>query len=254
MKPVLSRIQASTVIIGWIVCALAISAAPLYAQADSETIELFNGQNLEGWRGMWEPNQWITASHVSLGQVSKRRFAIEAGEGLLVNGLSGNTTNLFTEYEHGDCRLQLEFVVPHGSNSGVYFQGLYEIQILDSYGIAPENLTFQDCGAIYARYRDGQTFEGHPPRVNASNPPGVWQRYDIVFRAPRFNDEGEKVENARFIRVEHNGVVIHENVEVTGNTRASMNLPEAPLGPLMLQGDHGPVAYRNIRMTPLTLD
>lgn len=233
-------------------CLAVIPATPVLAQDSAEPVELFNGTDLTGWNAMWDSNEWMTAAHISLGLVDKTRFAIEAGDGILVNGYDGNTTNIYTEYKHGDCRLQIEFCVPHNSNSGVYFQGLYEIQILDSYG--KTDLAFSDCGAIYARYKDGRTYEGHPPRVNASNPPGEWQSYDVIFRAPRFDDEGNKVENARFVRVIHNGVVVHENVELTGNTRASMNLDEAPLGPLMLQGDHGPVAYRNIRLTPMEIE
>lgn len=221
-------------------------------QGGAETVSLFSGNDLSGWNAMWDSNAWMTAANVQVGTVNKTRFAIEAGEGILVNGPTGNTTNIYTEYKHDDCRLQIEFMVPHNSNSGVYFQGLYEIQVLDSYG--KTELGFHDCGGIYARFKDGQTYEGHPPRVNASNPPGVWQSYDVIFRAPRFDAQGNKSENARFVRVVHNGVVVHENVDLTGNTRASMDLEEAPLGPLMLQGDHGPVAYRNIRLTPLSLD
>ena len=88
--------------------------------------------------------------------------------------------------------------------------------------------------------------EGHPPRVNASKQPGEWQSFDIVFRAPRFDASGTKTENARFVRVIHNGVVIHENVELTGPTNASAFADENPTGPVMLQGDHGPVAFRNL--------
>ena len=125
--------------------------------------------------------------------------------------------------------------------------------MFDSYGKGI--VEHSDCGGIYQRYveAEGRGFEGHPPRVNASNAPGVWQSFDVVFRAPRFDAQGKKTENARFVEVKHNGVTVHENVEVTGGTRAHMQLDEAPLGPLMLQGDHGPVAYRNIRLTPLKL-
>ena len=92
---------------------------------------------------------------------------------------------------------------------------------------------------------------GVAPRVNASKPPGQWQSFHIWFRAPRFDSSGKKTEKARFLKVVHNGVTIHENVELEGPTRASMTTPESPAGPLMLQGDHGPVAYRNIYLRPL---
>jgi hypothetical protein len=87
--------------------------------------------------------------------------------------------------------------------------------------------------------------------VNASRPPGHWQSYQIWFRAPRFDASGKKIENAKFIRVLFNGILVQENVEVDGGTRAHMEIPEAATNPLMLQGDHGPVAYRNIYWRPL---
>jgi hypothetical protein len=83
-------------------------------------------------------------------------------------------------------------------------------------------------------------------------PPGQWQSFDVTFRAPRFDASGNKVANALFEKVIHNGVVVHENAEVTGSTRAAAYKDEKSTGPLMLQGDHGPVAYRNIWV--LTLD
>ncbi|MCX6634974.1 MAG: DUF1080 domain-containing protein, partial [Acidobacteria bacterium] len=92
---------------------------------------------------------------------------------------------------------------------------------------------------------------GSAPAVNANRRPGEWQSFQIWFRAPRFDAAGKKTGNARFIRVLHNGVPVQTDVEVDGPTRAHMNIPEAPLNPLMLQGDHGPVAYRSIHIRPL---
>jgi hypothetical protein len=157
-------------------------------------------------------------------------------------------------FEHGDVEAQVEFCVPKNSNSGIYFMGRYEIQVLDSWGV--EKPKSGDCGGIYERWKDNQGYEGHPPRVNASKPPGEWQTFEVIFRAPRFDASGKKIQNARFIKVVHNGQVVHENVEVTGPTRAATyeNVPEKSLGPIMLQGDHGPVAYRNITLKPLQLD
>ena len=91
---------------------------------------------------------------------------------------------------------------------------------------------------------------GSAPRVNASRAPGQWQSFHVWFRAPRFDPSGRKIENARFLRVLHNGVPVQENVEVEGPTRAAMDIPEAAENPLMLQGDHGPVAYRNLYIRP----
>lgn len=238
--------------------------APVQAQEDHEAVKLFSGSNLDDWKPLFEKSAWMTAGGISLDENNKKRFSIQDGEGVMVNGPRGNTSNLISKFEHGDCEMHIEFVVPEGSNSGIYFQGLYEIQILDSFG--KDVVEFSDCGGIYARYnrQTDQTYEGHPPRVNASKAPGEWQSFDVVFRAPRFNENGEKVENARFIRVEHNGKTIHENVDVTGPTRASLEefgkKKEEPndgtkmTGPIMLQGDHGPVAFRNITIKPLSLD
>ncbi|MCZ7637199.1 MAG: DUF1080 domain-containing protein [Verrucomicrobia bacterium] len=86
-------------------------------------------------------------------------------------------------------------------------------------------------------------------------PPGEWQTFDITFTAPRFDATGRKTAPARFVQVRHNGRLIHENVALTGPTRAAVwesERDEKPTGPLMLQGDHGPVAYRNLRLRPLT--
>ena len=91
--------------------------------------------------------------------------------------------------------------------------------------------------------------------MNASKNPGTWQKYEVVFRAPRFDKNGKKIENAKFVKVVHNGQLIHENVEVTGPTRAAMKEyePEVAMGPIRLQGDHGPVAYRTIKIKHIML-
>ena len=215
-------------------------------------IQLFDGKSLSGWNGQSADgkHEWMVAGEVSLKTGNPKQFEIESGEGLLVNGPTGRTANLYTEYQHGDCHLHIEFAVPQGSNSGVYFMGRYEIQILDSWG--ETELRYGTCGGIYARWINEQSVGGHPPRVNASKPPGEWQIYDVVFRAPRFDEEGSKTADATFISVTWNGQLVHENAEVDGPTRASMLNDEAPKGPLMLQGDHGPVAYRNIRILDLS--
>ena len=235
---------------------LTVSAAihhTVYGASHKENaVSLLNGKNLDGWTAQWEGNLWKVAGDVSVNEQNNKVFIIKDGEGIIVNGDKGNTTNLVSEYQHGDCHLSIEFNVPKGSNSGVYFQGLYEIQVFDSYG--KSEVEFSDCGGIYARYKDNQTYEGHPPMKNASKAPGEWQKFEVTFRAPRFDADGKKIENAKFVKVVHNGVTVHENVEVTGRTRASMNREESLKGPLMLQGDHGPVAYRNIELTPLELD
>ena len=225
-----------------------LSAATQVFAAD-EPNSLFNGRDLSGWKK--PTGDWQTAHSVSLDSANNKKFAIEPGPGVLVNGPKGTTSNLLTEMEHGDVEAHVEFVVPKASNSGVYFMGRYEIQVLDSWGV--KQLKYGDCGGVYGSCSDPKPdFKGRPPSVNASKPPGEWQTFDIIFRAPRFDANGKKTENAKFIKVVHNGTVIHENVEVPRPTCAAHWLDEKPKGPLMLQGDHGPVAYRNLTLKLLT--
>ena len=205
------------------------------------------GKDLSAWSG--DTGQWETVGEVKKDPANVGQFVTSPGTGVAVNGPTGRTRNLLSKYEHGDVEAHVEFMVPKGSNSGVYLQGRYEIQILDSWGV--KDLKHGDCGGIYQRWKDGKGFEGHPPRVNASRPPGEWQTFECVFRAPRFDVGGKKTANAKFVKVVHNGIVVHENVEVTGPTRAAAFGNERPTGPLMLQGDHGPVAYRNVWLRPL---
>jgi len=231
-----------------------VSAAVLWCLplggAQKGWIELIRGVGLSAWRR--PTGEWIEVGSVTLDPKNDRRFAWREGKGVLVNGRRGRTVNLVSKLEHADCEAHVEFVVPRGSNSGVYFMGRYEIQILDSWDAsrnAPKRkVGFGDCGGIYQRWVNGRGFEGRPPRVNACRPPGKWQAYDVVFQAPRFDSSGKKTANAKFLRVVHNGILIHEDEEVSGPTRAAMFNDEKPTGPLMLQGDHGPVAYRNIRI------
>lgn len=235
------------------VFAAALLAALLAARglpaAEPEAIDLV-GEDLSAWRG--ETGQWVIVGKAIQDLNEPKRIATTPGTGVLVNGRAGRTCNLLSRLEHGDVEVHIEFMVPEGSNSGVYFQGRYEVQVLDSWG--KEELKHGDCGGIYQRWdrEKRQGFEGHAPRVNASRAPGAWQTFDVVFRAPRFDTHGKKTANARFVKVVHNGIVVHENVEVTGPTQAATFSDEARLGPLMLQGDHGPVAYRNIPLRALT--
>jgi hypothetical protein len=189
---------------------------------------------------------WFEAGDTRLDPADERKLEPIAGEGVFINGKAGKIVNFVTRETHGDVKLELEFMISEKSNSGVYLQGRYEIQIFDSWG--KENPVSWDCGGIYARYDGTKTYEGVRPLVNASKEPGEWQHLFISFRAPRFNKQGEKIKNAVFKEVKLNGVTVHKNVEVTGPTASSLDNNEEPLGPLMLQGDHGPVAYRNSKL------
>lgn len=152
-----------------------------------------------------------------------------------------------TKQSFGDCKLHVEFKLPlepdhfgqDRANSGVHMIGRYEVQVLDSFGLVPSS---GDCGAIYQQER---------PRVNACLPPGQWQTYDIVFRAPRMNGK-QTVELPR-ITVMHNGITIHKNFQILGPTSGKQPSPNpnAARGPLSLQ-DHGhPVQFRNIWLVEL---
>ena len=231
--------------LGLLFCAGELFSAPAAGER-----ALFDGQNLKAWR---QPlGEWKVVGAVSLNPEDNKQFVAEPGAGVMVNNPKGKTVNLISEFEHGDIEAHVEFVVPKDSNSGVYFQGRYEIQVLDSWGVKEPK--YGDCGGVYASCSEPQPdFKGRPPSINASKPPGQWQSFDIVFRAPRFDASGKKIENARFVRVTHNGQVLHENVEVPRPTCAAHWLDEKPTGPLMLQGDHGPVAYRNIRIKSVEL-
>jgi len=216
---------------------------------------LLNGQDLSGWRGQGaEQNQWLTTTGILwerlLGPNRLSAVPGPAPGGTILNGPNGRTVNLVTEQKLGDVELYLEFMISKGSNSGVYLHGLYEVQIFDSWQTT-EPLTSSDCGGIYHRWINNRGVGGSAPSRNASRRPGEWQSLYIWFRAPRFNANGHKTENAKFIRVVHNGLSIQQSVEVDGPTRAAMGIPEAPTNPIMLQGDHGPVAYRNIKVRPL---
>jgi len=204
---------------------------------------------LDGLEPWTKTGEWKEAVAVLVDRFDSRKLTSNDGKGAIYNGKKGTSINLISKEEFGDCEVHVEFMVPKGSNSGVYLMGRYEIQVFDSWG--KEKLEHSDCGGIYQRWKDNMGYEGRPPRVNASKKPGEWQSFDITFRAPRFDAEGKKVENAKFVKVVHNGQVIHENESLSGPTRASAWEDEKATGPLMLQGDHGPVAYRNIRVKKL---
>ncbi len=192
----------------------------------SDAVVLFDGKDLSHW------------SHKD-GNPAK--WKVERGYAEVV----AKTGYIYTREAFGDCQLHVEFaepVPPKGEsqergNSGVFLMGLYEIQVLDSY----QNKTYADgqAAAVYGQY---------PPLVNASRPPGQWQIYDIVFHGPRFDKEGKLIRAAR-VTVLHNGVLVQDNVELSGPTAHHQRPPYAAHAeklPLALQ-DHGdPVRYRNI--------
>jgi hypothetical protein len=231
--------------------ALLLSLAPLPTFAAGKGQVLFDGKDFAGWRK--PTGTWSAVKAVTLDPAAPAKFVLAPGQGVAVNCASGHTVDLVTEAEFGDMELHVEFCVTKHSNSGVYLLGRYEIQIYDSFGVEKDKYPGIECGGIYPRWINNQNVEGHSPRVNASKAPGQWQSFDITFRAPRFDATGRKTANAKVVKVLHNGKVIHENVELNGPTRSPLWEDEKPTGPIRLQGDHGPVAYRNLRVKAIDL-
>jgi len=202
---------------------------------------------------------WVIGGGVAGPMRTETAMEITPGQGVLASPTPVNAGggNLITSWEHGDLELEFEFLLAKGGNSGAFFQGRYEVQLIDSWLKPPAALTFADLGGVYQRWTDAEGgWDGHAPATNAARAPGLWQQARIKFRAPRFDAAGVKTANARFDYVEINGVRLHENVELSGPTRGTLAEGEAASGPLMLQGAHGPAAYRNIRYKatqPLTL-
>jgi hypothetical protein len=158
-------------------------------------------------------------------------------DGLLMEGVT-------TKESFGPARWHIEFCLPYQpfnrgqarGNSGAYFQGSYEVQMLDSFGLEGKD---NECGGIY---------KAAPPSVNMALPPLAWQTYDVDVTPPTFDGE-TKTANAR-LTVRHNGVVIHDNIEIPGVTPGGPQKTEQPTGPLFLQNHSDPVRYRNIWVLP----
>jgi hypothetical protein len=194
------------------------STAEQPGKPPSDAIVLFDGKDASQWKTAWKVE-----------------------DGAMVAGGGDNFTK---EEDFGDIQLHLEWAEPTPAkgngqgrgNSGVFFFGRYELQVLDCY----ENQTYPDgqTSAIYGSW---------PPLVNACRPPGEWQTYDIAFTAPKF--KGEELVTPAFITVFHNGVLTQNHTQYNGDTnhkQAAAYHAHAPTGPLKLQ-DHGnPVRYRNI--------
>ncbi|MED6334439.1 MAG: ThuA domain-containing protein [Planctomycetota bacterium] len=202
----------------------AVHGPTLSPPAPEGATALFDGTSLDGWQHQnGKAAQW---------KVSEGAMQVTRGNGNLVSKAA----------LEGDFLLHVEFKVPSTpktngwqdrGNSGVYVQGRYEVQVLDSLGL---ELRSGDCGGIYGK---------HVSSVNACKPAGEWQSYDIEFRSARLDADGKKIEHVR-MSVWHNGLKIHDDVEVDGTTAAAMAGDEPGVGPILLQ-DHGhAVEYRNI--------
>jgi len=219
------------------VAACLLTASLTFAQASPS---VFDGKSTTGWKvkGDEKKSRWKVGV-AALDETNPGKMVVTDGSGELVN-TAGGGVDIFTEATFGDCTVEIEFMVPKGSNSGIYFMGEYEVQVLDSFGKADDKLTQGDLGALYS---------AAAPKKNAAKKPGEWQKFEIVFEAPKF-DGDKKVAKAKFVKVTLNGTMLHENVEMEKNTPGGLTGKEAATGPLMFQGDHGPVAFRNIKVTP----
>ncbi|GIX01081.1 MAG: hypothetical protein KatS3mg112_0018 [Thermogutta sp.] len=224
----------------WLVCGVLVMGLAASAVAEDGWITIPIKPGLPGWKlkGSPEQSKWQVGT-AAVDPNDPRALICKPGGEELVN-VGSHGVDIYTEQTFGDAIIEIEVMVPKGSNSGIYVMGEYEIQVLDSYG--KEKLGMGDMGALYSIA---------VPKVNASKKPGEWQKYVIEYRAPRFDATGKKIANGRLVKVVLNGQVIHENLELPSQTPGGVTGKEAPRGPIMLQGNHGPVAYRNIRVKPL---
>lgn len=229
------------------IASLAALCSPVFSK------DLFSGDNpLDSFRAV---ERWHGVEAVEA--IPGKSELKASGEGrILVNGTTKDTTipYLITKDEYGDVRIEMEFMIPKESNSGIYVTGRYEVQIFDSHGRA--RVGSGDMGGIYQRWdpsrgKPQEGFEGTRPMSNATKPAGEWQKIDIIFRAPRFNEAGNQRSDALFEKVWLNGVLIHENATTTGPTRSAPMEGNAARGPIAIQGDHGPIAIRSFRVTPV---
>ncbi|MBI3920831.1 MAG: DUF1080 domain-containing protein [Armatimonadetes bacterium] len=193
--------------------------APFPELGEGGWASLFNGKDLTGWK-LRNPN-------------GVQSWKVE--DGVLSN--AGHGTDLFSEVRLTDFELHVEFMVPPGSNSGVYLQGRYEVQVLDSFG---QGFSPGMCCAIYSKTM---------PTKNVCKPANEWQTYDITFRGARPSLDGGKTSNAR-ATVVFNGEKVIDNIEIDGVTGGAMDNDECRAHGIMLQGDHGVVHFRNIRVRP----
>jgi hypothetical protein len=206
------------------------------------------GKDLSGWK-LKDPNldkTWVVVGDVKIDPADPKKLVGEGqaseSSAVLLRAPIAKGSDIFTEQAFGDCEIHLEFMVPKSSNSGIYLMGRYEVQVLDSFGKPDDKLGQGDVGAIYSAAK---------PSSNASKAAGEWQTFDIVFQAPRFEGE-KKTQNAKFLSVKLNGKEIQKDVEVKGPTGGQLYSDEKPTGPLLIQGDHGIVALRNIRVKETT--
>lgn len=223
--------------------ALIFSAVSVQAQTK---LQLSSFENNKG--------SWSEVAKVWADPLQSKHELLSEGKGtILLNSPTKKKpgTDIVSTEKFGDAEVTLVYMMAPGSNSGMYLQGQYEVQLLDSW--AKTAVKAGDNGGIYERWDeskpDGQKgYQGYAPRQNASKAPGVWQTLKVYFKAPRFSPSGEKIENARIVSASLNGVTIHEDVELFGPTRGAMAGGEVAEGPIRIQGDHGPIAIQSLEV------
>lgn len=232
--------------------ALTISTPVLTAQA--QTVSKLTLDSFTNNKGSWSEvgNVWADFS-------PKNHQLVAEGEGtILLNAPAKKKpgADLISTEKFGDVELKLVYMMAEGSNSGLYLQGQYEIQLLDSW--LEKSPKAGSNGGVYERWDeskpDGQKgYQGYAPRQNVSKAPGIWQTLEVAFQAPKFSANGEKIQNAKFRYIRLNGVTIHENLELFGPTRGALSGEEMAEGPIRIQGDHGAVAIQSLEVKRLDL-
>ena len=229
------------------VCLIALSI-PVGAQEKGWT-DLF-ANKMEGFKGGPKFGDWHTTTAITLDAKNPKLLVGKDEPGpIWINGDKGRTNNLFSKQNFGDVEVHMEFVMGKNSNSGIKFHGHYEVQLRDSFG--KTKLSGDDCGGIYPRAEAKPKYhhidDGVAPLVNSCKAPGEWQEMDIVFTAPRFDSAKKKIQNAK-VHVILNGKVVQDQKELLTPTGDRWPNPEMAEGPIMIQGDHGPVAFRNVKV------
>ncbi len=213
-------------------------------EGNSLPMESIRLSNLEDFHA--EGGQWKVAGEVYANRNEDKHLEADEGTGMLVNlpgSAQGHQAAIFTNMEHGDIDLSLDFLMPKNSSTGIYLQGRYGVQLLDSWG--KDSLTAERSGSLYPGA--GKKRAGIAPDKHAVKAPGLWQHLEIHFIAPRFDESGKKIADARFEEVYLNGVLVQQGVVLSGPSVGTAFEDEKATGPLMFLGDQGPVAFRNIR-------
>ncbi len=225
MKKLTSSLAAASLL--WLLAADAPTSQPMVAPP-ADAVKLFDGSDAslkDNWTARnKQPIAWTVAD----GEATSAKSDILSNE------------------KYQDFTLHVEFNEPQmgdevkgqqRGNSGVYLQGRYEIQVLDSYGLKP---TKGDCGAIYNQ---------KAPDENVCLPPGQWQTYDITFKAAKFDADGKKTAKAR-VTVIQNGKKIQDDIEIDHPTGSELSKESPEPGPVLLQFHHNSVKYRNVWIVP----